>query len=354
MPTISSYGHETMTDDQLHPAVRYNRTTDPTTDSDPNPGDLWINESSGELKIRNTTDTAWLGPFGSGTVLTTEQVQDIVAALTVAGTGITVTYNDGANTLTIALSSHTHTASDITDFTEASQDVVGAMMTDSTSIDAVYDDSTGTVTLSVILEWLQDTVAAMLTGGSHTNLTATYQDASGVIDLAASGGGGYTDPLTTKGDLVVRTITTTVRFAVGTNGQKIVADSAQTPGIKWADDISTLNFIIDGGGSAITTGIKGDLVVDFPCTIVGHTLLADQSGSIVIDVWKDTYANFPPVVGDTITASAKPTLSTATKAQDTTLTGWTTSITAGDILRFNVDSVTTVTRVTLALKVKKL
>ena len=32
------------------------------------------------------------------------------------------------------------------------------------------------------------------------------------------------------------------------------------------------------------------------------------SGSIVIDVWKDTYANFPPIVADTITASAKPTL----------------------------------------------
>ena len=82
-------------------------------------------------------------------------------------------------------------------------------------------------------------------------------------------------------------------------------------------------------------------------------MLADQSGSIVVDIWKDTYANYPPVDGDSITASAVPTISTATKSQNTTLTGWTTAIAAGDTLRFNVDSATTVTRVTVSLKVTK-
>src|SRR5262245_18801188 len=79
---------------------------------------------------------------------------------------------------------------------------------------------------------------------------------------------------------------------------------------------------------------------DFGFTIVGWTLLADQSGSLVVDIWKDTYANYPPTGADSITASAKPTISTATKAQSGTLTGWTTSVSAGDVLRFNVDSVT--------------
>ena len=36
-----------------------------------------------------------------------------------------------------------------------------------------------------------------------------------------------------------------------------------------------------------------------------------------------------------------------------TLTGWTTSITAGDILGFNVDSITTCKQVTLTIKVTK-
>jgi hypothetical protein len=117
--------------------------------------------------------------------------------------------------------------------------------------------------------------------------------------------------------------------------------------------IRNLGIVIDGGGSTITTGVKGFVSAPAACTITSATLLSTDasvtSGSIVIDVWKDTYANYPPTVADTITASAKPTLSSATKSQDSTLTGWTTSVSAGDILGFKVDSVTTVTRVALFL-----
>lgn len=108
-------------------------------------------------------------------------------------------------------------------------------------------------------------------------------------------------------------------------------------------------LIIDNRGSAIGTGIKGDVRIPFACTVTGWTILADQTGSIVIDVWKDSYANFPPVVGDSIAGSEKPTLSSASKNQDLSLTSWTTSLAAGDILRFNVDSASTVTRVALSL-----
>ena len=117
-------------------------------------------------------------------------------------------------------------------------------------------------------------------------------------------------------------------------------------------DVSTINFVIDGGGSAITTGIKGDLVVDFACTVTAWTILGDQTGSIVVDIWRDSYANFPPTVADTITGAEKPTISSATKGQDTSLNsgaGW--AVSAGDVLRFNVDSIATLTRVTVALKV---
>lgn len=116
---------------------------------------------------------------------------------------------------------------------------------------------------------------------------------------------------------------------------------------------ANIEFIIDGGGSAITTGIKGDIVIPYNCTITSVTLLADLSGNIVIDIWKDTYTNFAPTVADTITASAKPTLSVGIKYQDSTLTGWTKSLTEGDILRINVDSCATMTRCALILAVTK-
>jgi len=112
-------------------------------------------------------------------------------------------------------------------------------------------------------------------------------------------------------------------------------------------------YVIDGGGSAITTGQKGHLDIPFDCTITTWTLLGDQSGSIVIDVWNDIYANFPPTVVDTIAGSEKPTLSGALKNQDLALSTWTTAVSAGDILAFNVDSVSTVERITLSIRATK-
>lgn len=114
---------------------------------------------------------------------------------------------------------------------------------------------------------------------------------------------------------------------------------------------SSLFYVIDGGGAPITTGIKGDLHVPFACTITKWTLLADQVGSIVIDLWKRATTSGAPTVAHTITASAKPTLSSSDWDDDSTLTGWTTSVTANDRIRFNVDSITTVTRVMLSLTV---
>jgi len=115
--------------------------------------------------------------------------------------------------------------------------------------------------------------------------------------------------------------------------------------------VRTIGITIDGAGSAITTGVKGYIEVPYACTINQVTMLADVSGSAVVDIWKDTYANYPPTDADSITASAVPTITTATKSQDATLTGWTTAITAGDILGFNVDSAATITRLHVILKV---
>lgn len=175
----------------------------------------------------------------------------------------------------------------------------------------------------------------------------TFSGAASVISLVS--------PLTTKGDLYTRNTTTGIRVAVGTDGFVLTADSAQAAGVKWAAPSSggtrAVGITIDGGGSAITTGIKGDIYVPYGCTITAVTMLADQSGSIVVDIWKDTYANYPPTDADSITASAVPTITAALKSQDNTLTGWTTSVSAGDTLRFNVDSVTSITRLNLVLTV---
>lgn len=108
------------------------------------------------------------------------------------------------------------------------------------------------------------------------------------------------------------------------------------------------SFVIDGGGAAITTGFKGYVEVPFGMWITRWTIVADQSGSAVVDVLKSSgYAGFPTV--PSIAASAKPTLSSQQKNQDTTLTGWTRQINGGDIVGFTVNSAATAQIVTVAI-----
>jgi len=116
---------------------------------------------------------------------------------------------------------------------------------------------------------------------------------------------------------------------------------------------AALVFIIDGGGAVITTGVKGYLRVPFPCIIDRVTLTADQGGSIQIDLWKSSYAAFPPTDANSITGSHEPKITAGNKSEDATLSGWTNSLNEGDILAFNVDSVTTITRLTVNLHVRK-
>lgn len=117
---------------------------------------------------------------------------------------------------------------------------------------------------------------------------------------------------------------------------------------------AAIGYVFDGQDNTIVTGVAGTgLQVQFGCTINSVTLLANQTGSIVIDIWKDTYANYPPTVADSICASAKPTITSSNKSTDSTLTGWTTTINSGDVLYFNVDSCNAITNCVLILGVTK-
>lgn len=99
-------------------------------------------------------------------------------------------------------------------------------------------------------------------------------------------------------------------------------------------------FSFSGGGSDIADNTVIDSYNPTAATITGVVITASDSSacSAVVDIWAASYANFPATVTDTITASAKPTLSSALANKDTTLTGWTTAIAADSFLRANYDS----------------
>jgi hypothetical protein len=117
--------------------------------------------------------------------------------------------------------------------------------------------------------------------------------------------------------------------------------------------VVTLFWVMDGGGSDLATGISGDLIVDFDCRIVAAVLMADQEGDLVVDIWRADLGNYPPVVDNSITALTPPELDGAEVSIDVVLEDWMTALSAGDVLRFNIDSCTTITRATLALRAVK-
>lgn len=126
-----------------------------------------------------------------------------------------------------------------------------------------------------------------------------------------------------------------------------------------ASDVKTVNartralgFVRDGDGSAISTGSPRYVQSPFSGKIIGWSLGADQSGSVVIDVWRDSTANYPPTAADTIITTGKPTLSSQTNAESTDVSGWDRRVSVGDWFGFNVDSASTVTWVRLAIEVE--
>lgn len=117
--------------------------------------------------------------------------------------------------------------------------------------------------------------------------------------------------------------------------------------------IRPISFVFgDPNGDVILTGGKAPLLVPFSGTVIGWTVLADQVGSIVIDLCRDSYANYPPTQPtDSIAGSEKPTISASNKGQDLVLTTWAPTITSGDVIKPFVDSCSGIKQAVLILHV---
>ena len=106
----------------------------------------------------------------------------------------------------------------------------------------------------------------------------------------------------------------------------------------------------DGQGSVIAASKSVLVPVERAGVITAASLVGDASGSITI-----TVKRYTPSSGSLNSATSLGTiaLSSAQHARDTTLSGWTTSLSAGDVLEFvTTATIATVTRVTCKLKVE--
>lgn len=184
------------------------------------------------------------------------------------------------------------------------------------------------------------------TAGSLTLNQLVYGNGSADIKVVAATDGQIPIGKTSDGTAVLATLT------AGTGGSVTNAANSVTVGPSTNTRTRQITYIANGGGSALTATSAFDAYVqcEYGCTITANTVLADQSGSVQIAITKSTYSGFPGSLVS-IVASAPPTLSTAQKSTDSTLTGWTTSVAAGDVLKFSLTSVATITFCQLALTV---
>jgi hypothetical protein len=141
----------------------------------------------------------------------------------------------------------------------------------------------------------------------------------------------------------------------GTNGVTGPTGSTGATGAAAPTRVAAFQYVIDGGGYVPATGKQGQLNVPANCTITGWCLTADQSGSAVVDVLTSTnFAGFPTTASICSGgAGDKPTLSSQQSAENTSVSGsvWTTALTAGQQLQFNVISVSTITRLNICIMV---
>lgn len=155
---------------------------------------------------------------------------------------------------------------------------------------------------------------------------------------------------TTYFTFVVTYVETSVSGSI-TVGNSCKMKFIETPNVS-ATETGSYGITIDGSGSVITTGVKGYLIIPYNYTITSWSIIGDTTGSIVFDIWKNNSAI--PTIADTITASAKPTLSSQQFLSSTTLTGWTTGGLANDKIIISVNSVSTLTKVTLTINLNKI
>ena len=209
-------------------------------------------------------------------------------------------------------------------------------------------DQASGVGMDIAMVFTGADLAAVIVEGSQgppggvTQWTGAWQTATGYTTGQAVSNGG----------------TTYVSIVNHTSG----AASEPGVGVDWEDfwqllvernPNSGFQVAVLGNGYPLDVGVKAAIPIPFDCEIVEATLLADGAGNVVVDLWKDTYGNYPPTDADSITAATPLTLSAANKTTDTALVGWDTSLNVGDVLMVVIESVSNLRWLNIALRVAR-
>ena len=173
-------------------------------------GEMGVESDSNLFKFGNGSST-WtaLSYANNSDVAIGEISQDAINSALSMGSGLTKTYNDGANTITIAV--------DAAYFNELAQDAVNTALTAGTGITKTYDDAANTLTVAV-----DSTIATK--AYADAAVTTHEQDSTSVHGI------------TNSADLVYLTGVQTLTGKTLTN---VVLDGTPTAPTQTANDNST-------------------------------------------------------------------------------------------------------------------
>jgi hypothetical protein len=140
-----------------------------------------------------------------------------------------------------------------------------------------------------------------------------------------------------------------LEFKIGGDGGGGTVGATGATGATGPAATFNIGAAFDGGGSALTTGTKVYFTWASACTISAWNATVD-TGTITFDIWKIATGTAIPTITNTIVASSSPAISTGTAKHSTTLTSWTTTVSANDIFAFNISAVASATRASLVLQ----
>lgn len=172
----------------------------------------------------------------------------------------------------------------------------------------------------------------------------------------------------TAGILTLGTGTLKITTPTNTATSVVTIDGAQTLTNKTIDvDSNTVShlphavtFVVDGGGSAVATGVKTPVKIPYGGTLVGYTMTASPSGSITFNIFRAADGAGLPTAsiinnaGGGSGTGTLPSIASGVEGKSTTFTNWgSTTLTAFDNLALNLTTVdSVVTKCTLVLYYK--
>lgn len=115
-------------------------------------------------------------------------------------------------------------------------------------------------------------------------------------------------------------------------------------------NLRTISAAWDGGGSAISASTVC-AQVNFAGNITEFTMIGDVSGNATVKVQTVAYGSYTGSGSTSDISNGGETMTGAIKLQDTTLTGWTTAVTANTVFCFVLSAPATITKLVANVRV---